>query len=186
MLLQQLETPALVLDLDLFDQNIAVMQNYAKKYGFAVRPHYKSHRCTTIAHLQLAAGAKGITCSKLGEAVDLVEAGVEDVLIANQIVSSVKLAGVAGLAKCCRLTVCVDNADNIHALETAAATIDACIYCLIEYEVGMNRCGVDTLEHFYMLVREIQTCPHLVFEGIQAYAGQLSHEEKFETPTIQQ
>jgi 3-hydroxy-D-aspartate aldolase len=87
---------------------------------------------------------------------------------------------VAYLAGCCYLTVCVDNADNIYALEKAASEQGTTIHCLVEFEVGMIRCGVDTFEKFYELAELISKCPHLVFEGIQAYAGQLSHETDYE------
>jgi D-serine deaminase-like pyridoxal phosphate-dependent protein len=170
--------------MDAFEENMRVMAALLEG-GPSLRPHYKSHKSTAIAHRQMTAGAKGITCAKLGEARDLVFAGIKDVLIANQIVEPVKLAQAAYLAKCCRLTVCVDRADNIRALEAAAAAQDAKIHCLVEYEAGMRRCGVDTPEAFFALAQEISQSPHLVFEGIQAYAGQLSHEEDYETRRAQ-
>lgn len=180
MRLSQLETPALILDLDAFEENIKTMKDFIESAGLILRPHYKSHKCTAIAHRQIAAGAKGITCAKLGEAEDLANAGIENILIANQIVQPSKIARVAYLAGCCYLTVCVDNGDNIYALEKAASEQGTTIYCLVEFEVGMNRCGVDTFEKFYELAELISKCPHLVFEGIQAYAGQLSHETDYE------
>ena len=185
MQLEQLQTPALILDMDLFEQNMATMKNFLTPLGLALRPHYKSHKCTAIAHMQIAQGAKGICCAKLGEAEDLVNAGIEDVLIANQIIDQAKLARVAHLANCCYLTICVDNEENIKALEAAAAVQNATIHCLIEYEIGMKRCGVETPEAFYALAKEISDCPHLVFEGIQAYAGHLSHETDFETRKVE-
>jgi len=191
MRLQQLETPALILDLNAFEYNIRLMKDFLEPTGISLRPHYKSHKCTVIAHRQIQAGAKGITCAKLSEAEDLAASGIEDILIANQVVQPSKIARVAYLARCCRLTVCVDAAENIRELEKAAAVQGATIHCLVEFEIGMNRCGVDTFEKFYELAELISTCPHLVFEGIQAYAGQLSHEtdhiiRKAETEKIEQ
>jgi 3-hydroxy-D-aspartate aldolase len=180
MRLTQLETPALILDLEVFEENIKIMKNFLDPSGLALRPHYKSHKSTAIAHHQIAEGAKGISCAKLSEAEDLVSSGIEDILIANQIVEPSKIARVANLAGCCYLTVCVDNADNIHAIEKAASSQGTIIHCLVELEVGMNRCGVDSFEKFYELAVLISKCPHLVFEGIQAYAGQLSHEVDYE------
>ncbi len=180
MRLEQLETPALFLDLDAFEYNIKLMKDFLEPTGISLRPHYKSHKCTAIAHRQIKAGAKGITCAKLSEAEDLAASGIEDILIANQVIQLSKIARMAYLAGCCRLTVCVDDADNIRELEKAAAVQGTTIHCLVEYEIGMNRCGADTFEKFYELAELISTCPHLVFEGIQAYAGQLSHEEDFE------
>lgn len=176
MRVEHIQTPALVVDLDVLEQNQEKMMACVAKTGGKLRPHYKSNKCIQIAQMQLAAGAKGITCAKLGEARDLVEAGVEDVLIANQISDKAKIAQVASLSKCCHLAVAVDSKENVLDLEAAAAVQDATIYCLIEYEIGMGRCGVSTREDLYELAETIDACPHLVFEGIQAYAGHLSHE----------
>lgn len=181
MLVSQLQTPALLVDLDILERNQEKMQALANSLGVALRPHYKSHKCTYFAHMQMAAGAKGITCAKLSEAEDLIEAGIENVLIANQIVEPGKLMKLAQLAACCYLTVCVDNQENIDALEQAACAFDSTIHCLIEYEIGMGRCGVDTPEQVLHLAQRIQEHPHLVFEGIQAYAGNLAHETDFAT-----
>lgn len=176
MQLKDLETPALIVDLDILEQNMSLAQTMADRAGFALRPHYKSHKCTAIAHWQVAAGAKGITCAKLDEAVDLAESGIEDILIANEITDRAKLARLASLAKCCRLTVCVDQAENIDALEAAAAAQDAVIHVMVEYDVGLNRCGLRDAEEFVALAKRVAARPHLTFEGIHAYAGQLSHE----------
>ena len=174
--LSHVQTPALILDLDVFEENARIMQDYVSGTKMALRPHYKSHKCTAIAHRQIAAGAKGICCAKVSEAEDLANAGIEDILIANQVADPAKITRVATLAAGCYVTVAVDNAQNIADLETAAAFQQATIHCLVEYEIGMNRCGVQTPEAVYALVQEIDRHPHLVFEGIQAYAGNLSHE----------
>ena len=179
MRVEQLETPALILDLDLFEENLRTINRMLEGSHMKLRPHYKSHKCPAIAHIQIKAGAKGISCAKTGEAEDLIASGIEDVLIANQIVYPAKIARLAYLAKCCRLTVCVDDRTNILKLQRAAEGQESTIYCLIEYEIGMRRCGVDTPEAFYELVKVLENCPNLVFEGIQAYAGNLSHEEDY-------
>ena len=180
MRLEYLETPALVVDLDALEYNIEAGNRMLEGSKMKMRPHYKSHKCPAIAHMQINAGAKGITCSKISEAEDLIASGIEDVLIANQIVHPAKVARLAYLAKCCHLTVCVDNGDNILDLQKAASAQGATIHCLIEYEIGMKRCGVDTPEDFYELVSVIEKCPNLTFDGIQAYAGNLSHEENYQ------
>ena len=126
MKIEQLETPALILDLDLFEKNLATMKEIISGTGMVMRPHYKTTKCPWIAHRQIEEGAKGITCAKISEAEDLVAAGIEDVLIANQIVDPSKLDRAAHLAGCCYLTVCVDNAENIKALENAAAHQNTC------------------------------------------------------------
>lgn len=180
MLLNQIPTPALIVDLDVLEENHKQMMLLVNNSSAQLRPHYKSHKCIEIAHLQLRAGAKGITCAKLGEARDLVEAGIDDVLIANQITDKAKIAEVAALAKCCRLGIAVDSLKNIQDLENAAVVQDSTIHCLVEYDIGMKRCGVYSLDDLYTLAKAIDDCKHLVFEGIQAYAGQLSHEPNCE------
>lgn len=179
--IENLRTPALILDMDVFDRNMAAMNKFIENTTVKLRPHYKTHKCTTIAHWQIAAGAKGICCAKVGEAEDLADAGIENILIANQVIERNKIAKVAHLANCCYLTVCVDNAQNIADLERAAAFENSLIHCLVEYDIGMRRCGVGTQEEFYTLARQIAGCPHLVFEGVQAYAGNLAHQVDYNT-----
>lgn len=177
MKINQMETPVLVLDLDKMEENIRTMKKLTDACGIALRPHYKSHKSPQIAAWQMEAGAVGITCSKLGEAEDLAEAGIKDILIANQVIDAGKIARLVHLAKKCRLGVCVDDEENIRNLEKAAALAGSSFYCLIEYEVGMLRCGVETKEEFLRLAKIIKACPHLEYEGIQAYAGHMAHWE---------
>ena len=100
-----------------------------------LRPHYKSHKCAEIAHEQIENGAIGMTCEKLDEAIDLCDSGIEDILIANQIVDKKKVARLTALALDCHLTVCVDNEQNIRDIEDAAALLGSTVHCLIEYEI---------------------------------------------------
>lgn len=176
MKLNQIDTPALILDKQAFDHNRRTMQKLLEKTSMQFRPHYKSHKCPAIARSQLADGAKGITCAKLSEAEDLAACGVGDILIANQIVQPEKMGRVAELAGRCRLTLCVDCAENILALEQAMPAQEQQLDCLVEYDIGMNRCGVESHEEVIDLARLISRQPHLHFDGIQAYAGQMSHE----------
>ncbi|MCL2001770.1 MAG: alanine racemase, partial [Planctomycetes bacterium] len=178
--IQQIETPALILDSDLFEENIRIMKDFTDANGIQLRPHYKSHKCAWIAHRQIEAGAKGITCATLSEAEDLAQAGIKDILIANVVPQISKIPRVARLAGACRLGICVDNPENIRALSAAAAFAGTTVHVLIEYDVGMKRCGTLEPEEFLALAKLIDASPHLVFDGIQAYAGQLSHEESYE------
>lgn len=179
MRIEQLETPALILDMELVERNMALMRQLLAGTGQALRPHYKSHKCTYLARLQMDAGAKGITCAKLGEAEDLAAGGIKDILIANQIVDTAKLARLAQLALRSRVTVCVDSLENIARLSAAARAAGAVIHCYVEYEVGMRRCGAQTPEEFLTLAGAVLNAEGLRFDGIQAYAGHLSHEEDY-------
>lgn len=172
----ELETPALVLDLDAFEKNIRIMSSYLEGTGARLRPHFKTNKCVAVAKAQLAAGAKGITCAKLGEAEVLAAAGVQDILVANQIVQPSKLLRLAELAKKSRITVCADHERQIDLLEDAAARAGSVVHVYVELEVGMKRCGVAGFEEYCALARRVTQAPHLVYDGIQAYAGHLSHE----------
>lgn len=181
----QIETPALVLDLDVFERNQKKMLNKLNKYGLKMLPHYKSTKCTTLAHMQILAGATGICCAKVDEAWDLAQSGIENILIANQIVDEDKILKVASLSKICNLSICVDDEENIMDLSAAATFKNTVINCLVECNVGANRCGVNTKEEALHLAKLIIELPGLNFVGIQAYAGQLSHQADYNIRNIE-
>lgn len=180
MKINDLETPALILDKKAFQANLDKMDVLLKNTSMKLRPHYKSNKCSEIAKMQIARGASGITCAKLGEAEDLAKAGIKNILIANQVVQPSKIKKIAELAKNCYLIICVDKTENIVELSLAATEAGSQIHCLVEYEVGMKRCGVDTYKEFLELAKIIDKCDGLVFEGIQAYAGHMAHEHSKE------
>ena len=170
-----LPTPALIADSDILAANMAAMSGILRGRPVRLRPHYKSHKCAALAHGQIACGAIGMTCAKLSEAEDLVFSGVDDVLIANQVVERPKIYRLALLARMCRLTVCVDDAENAKALSQAAAGVGSTIHCLVEYDIGMNRCGLRTSEAYLEVAKTVDQLPNLRYDGIQAYAGYASH-----------
>ena len=176
-----LSTPALVLDVNILNENIAAMNDILKDTSLKLRPHYKSHKCAALAKMQIKNGAIGMTCAKLSEAEDLCDVGVEDILLANQVVDIAKIHRLADLANHCRLTVCVDNVENITALSVAAQNSGSTIHCLVEYDIGMQRCGVITKEEVLSLAKHILSCANLEFDGLQAYAGHISHVEDINT-----
>jgi len=175
MQLKQLETPALVADEAIMQQNMNTMCEILKGRKLKLRPHFKSNKCTAIAHRQVQLGAVGITCAKLSEAEDLCDSGIDNILIANQIVDENKLLRVGILAGKCFLTVCVDDAENAGKLSEAAVKTGSLIHCLVEYEIGMERCGVTDQEDYVNLAKLITKLPGLSYDGIQAYAGHVSH-----------
>lgn len=175
MLVERLETPALIVEEKTFLKNAETMKKLLEGTSLTLRPHYKSHKCAAIARMQVKNGAKGMTCAKLSEALDLADAGIEDILIANQIVEPRKISRLAQLAGDCRLTVCVDDTENIAALSRAAKEAGTIIHCLIEFDIGMERCGVTEIADVLKLAECIGSKSHLRFDGIQAYAGHISH-----------
>ena len=179
MQVQDLDTPALLVDLDILEENTARMRSIAQKAGVALRPHYKSHHCPGLARMQMAY-AKGFTCAKVGEAEDLATAGVGDILIAHQLTRPEKPRRLCRLAGKTSVTVCVDDGDNVRELERFAAEDGVRLSVLVEFEIGMGRCGVERFDEVLCLAREISRQPHLHFRGIQAYAGHLAHERDWE------
>ena len=175
--INNIETPALILDSKIFNQNIKEMDKILEGTKLKLRPHYKSHKCSHIAHMQIKNGAKGMTCAKLSEAIDLADSGIEDILIANQITDDKKIRRLADLALDCRLTVCVDDLENAKKLEIAAQNSNSTLHCLIEYEIGMERCGLTDENKILELAKFIDGSKHLVYDGIQAYQGHVSHME---------
>ncbi len=172
-----LSTPALIIDSKKFRSNANRMAELLSGSSLKLRPHYKSHKCASIARWQIGCGAIGMTCAKLSEAEDLCDAGIEDILIANQIVDPAKIRRAADLARNCRLTVCVDDSENIVAFSKAASLCGSTVHCLVEYEIGMKRCGVESKEDVLSLAKQIIKSENLIFDGIQAYAGHISHVE---------
>lgn len=172
-----LSTPALVLDVNILKANAEAMEQVLAGTTLKLRPHYKSHKCAALAKWQVKNGAVGMTCAKLSEAEDLCDIGIEDILIANQIVDPVKIRRAADLAGNCHLTVCVDSVENVQAFSEAAKAAGNIVHCFVEFEIGMQRCGVATKEEVLTLAKQIIAGDNLEFAGIQAYAGHISHVE---------
>jgi len=173
--LTDVDTPALVLDLDAFEDNLQTMRNAVRGSGSRLRPHAKSHKCPEIARRQLAAGAVGICCQKVSEAEAFVDAGIRDILIANEVVGAAKVRRVAQLARRARIAVCVDDPRNVSELSAAADALGVVIDVLVEIDVGANRCGVAPGEPAVQLVRAVKAAPYLHFAGLHAYHGPAQH-----------
>jgi D-serine deaminase-like pyridoxal phosphate-dependent protein len=173
--LDEVETPALIVDLDVLEKNVGRMAEVTARAQVAFRPHSKTHKSTSIAHMQIAAGAVGICCQKVSEAEIMVNGGVGDVLVANEIVGSSKLARLAALARRAKISVCVDHLQNVRDLERAAAEAGAHLHVLVELDVGGRRCGVQSPDQAVDLAKEITASGHLSFAGLQAYHGGAQH-----------
>ena len=167
----QLDTPALLIDLDMMEANIQKMADFFKTVNADLRPHAKTHKTPIITHKQLAAGAIGVTCAKLGEAETMVHAGIRDVLIANQIVGEQKIARLVNLAKHSEIMVAVDDEQNVDDLSAAVNAKGATLRVLVEVNTGMNRCGVEPGEATLTLAQYILKKPGLKFEGLMGYEG---------------
>jgi D-serine deaminase-like pyridoxal phosphate-dependent protein len=164
-------TPALILDLDKAKRNIATMAAKFRELPADLRPHFKAHKSPELARLQVEAGAIGVACATVWEAVVVAEAGINDVLIANQVVQPDKVRAAAELARSHRLIVAVDDVRNAAQLSRAAVEAGAELELLIELDVGMGRCGVRSREEALRLAERIAELPGLELRGLQAYEG---------------
>lgn len=171
--IENIDTPALLVDLDLLTENIQKMAKTFEHSRVNVRPHIKTHKCPEIARLQIAAGAIGITCAKVSEAEVFAAAGISDILIANQITGPVKIDRLTELAKQCNLMVAVDDFENVEAINQACKEKDVVIRVLVEVNIGMNRCGVEPGEDTLKLSQAVDAAAYLQFFGFQAYEGHL-------------
>ncbi len=167
----ELDTPALCLNIEVVERNVQRMAAYLAQTGVRLRPHSKTHKSPALAHLQMAAGAIGITCAKLGEAEVMAQSGLNDLLIANQIVGADKIARLVNLAAYSEVMVAVDNPDNAGELARAAHAKGVRLRVLVEVDTGMGRCGVMPGAETLDLARSIAERPDLRFEGLMGYEG---------------
>jgi 3-hydroxy-D-aspartate aldolase len=171
----EIDTPALVLDLDAFEWNLNHMAELLAPTGTRLRAHAKTHKSPVIAHLQMARGAIGQCVQKVGEAEVLAWGGVPDILVSNEIVGARKLARLAALARIAKVAVCADDASQVAAIETAAADAGVRLPVLVEIDVGAGRCGVTPGPDAVVLAQRIAASRHLIFGGLQAYHGSAQH-----------
>jgi len=178
--LASVSTPALMLDLDAFESNLAGMAALARRHGVALRPHAKAHKSSEIAKRQMAAGATGICCQKLSEAYPFVAAGITDIHISNEFVGPRKVRMAVELARRAALSVCVDHVAQVDALGSAAAEAGVSLVILPEIDIGQGRCGVTRFAELAALVERVSRHASLRFGGLQAYHGGIQHEASAE------
>lgn len=176
MCLDEVETPALIVDLDALESNIATMAQWAQSAGVRLRPHSKTHKSAMLASKQMQAGAVGVCCQKVSEAEALVAAGVSNVLVSNEVWGRSKLDLLASLARQAWIGVCVDDARNVDDVAAAAVRAGSTINVLVEINVGANRCGVEPGKPAVDLARQVaKKRGALRFAGLQAYHGSAQH-----------
>ena len=169
MRIEELETPVGIVDLDRLSANIERLQAYLDKHGIDNRPHIKTHRIPAIAHMQLDAGAVGITCQTLGEAEVMCNAGIHDIFLPYNLLSAAKLRRLMHLSRRARVSVTADSARTVAGYAGAAAREGTILRVLIEVDGGLERCGVTTPEGVRELARQIDSAPHLHFGGLMVY-----------------
>jgi 3-hydroxy-D-aspartate aldolase len=176
-----LNTPALVIDRDALQRNIETMAMFARRHGVALRPHAKTHKSVDIARLQMAAGAVGVCCAKIGEAEVLGGGGINAILITSPVVTPQAIARLMALhERIGDLRVVADNPENVAALATAAKDASRPLSLIVDIDPGIRRTGVSSPEAAVALAREITSAQSLRFVGVQFYCGAQQHIEKYE------
>ncbi len=175
MALEAVDTPALLIELDPFEENLRRLQDYLSGTSVNLRPHGKAHKCPIIGHMQIAQGAVGLCCQKVSEAEAMVFGGIADILVTNEIVGARKVARLASLARRARIAVCVDNPLQIAQLGEAVEAAGVEIRVLVDVNADMNRCGVEPGAPVVHLAQAIDKAKGLTFGGIQAYHGTSQH-----------
>jgi D-serine deaminase-like pyridoxal phosphate-dependent protein len=171
--LDALDTPKLLIDLDVVDANLRKLFSAARERGVQVRTHFKSLKCAGLARYIVSRGGATFLCAKLNEAEVLADAGIRDILIANEVVGAPKLPRLAALARRVSLRVCVDDPGNVDELSRAMQSAGATLGVLVEVDIGMARCGVAPGEPALQLARRVHERPGLRFDGLQGYDGHL-------------
>ena len=177
-----IQTPALVLDLDALERNIKKMGDYAKAHGMRHRVHGKMHKSVDVAKLQESlGGAVGVCCQKVSEAEVFARGGIKDILVSNQVRDPAKIDRLARLPKFgSRTIVCVDDVANVADLSAAAVSHGTELEVLVEIDCGAGRCGVTTTGAVVEIAKAVGAADNLTFTGIQAYQGAMQHMDSYE------
>ncbi len=174
-----LDTPALLIDIDELEYNIRTMAEYFKTVPSELRPHMKTHKLPIITHMQINAGAIGVTCQKLSEAAVFAQAGIKNILVANQIANQEKIRRFAGLSRWADITVGVDDLGVAKQISEAAVAYDTIAQVAIEVE--MVRCGLPAGEPALNFVKKLVQLPNIKFKGMWVHeAGDISAEKSWE------
>ncbi|MBN1674593.1 MAG: alanine racemase [Kiritimatiellae bacterium] len=173
---RDLVTPALILDLDLARENLRTILAGLRGLETGLRPHIKGQKCPELARMQVQAGAIGVCAATVWEAIVMSRAGIEDVLIANEVQGKEKMAALAQAARQGRLTVAVDNAENASELDEALRAANSSLEVVIEVDIGMGRGGVRSAAAAVELARHLSRLPNVSFRGLAGYEGHCTLE----------
>jgi len=172
MLVSELETPAVVVDLDVMERNLSRMAEYCQRQGIKLRPHTKSHKIPDLAKRQIESGAIGITVAKIGEAQVMLDSGITDILIAYPLVGLGKATRLAELAERADITVSLDSLEAAQAISEQVTARNGKVGILAELDVGFGRCGVANENELLTLAQKISVLPGLEFRGLMFFPGQ--------------
>jgi D-serine deaminase-like pyridoxal phosphate-dependent protein len=173
MRIEELDTPAVVVDLDILEANLRSLSDYCRKHGIGLRPHTKTHKIPAIAKMQIASGCHGITVAKVGEAEVMASAGLEDILIGYPVLGVAKLERLVKLARDHKITVSLDSLSAAQGISEAVSRAGCRVNVLVEFDVGMRRCGVQSAEEWLKLALTVERLPGTHFAGLMFYPGHI-------------
>ena len=185
--LSELETPALLIDLDRLERNLCRVAQYAKEHELRLRPHTKTHKLPAVGKRQVELGAVGLTVAKVGEAGVMLGSGTPDLLVAYPIIGLSKLGRLMEVARRTRVTVALDSVPAARQLADAARAAQVSIGVLVEADVGMHRCGVAIGEELVTLAQSVARLgPHVTLEGVACYPGHIrSYCDEFQRQLVE-
>lgn len=172
--ISEVDTPAVLIDLDVLERNLRRAQEYCSSHGIALRPHMKTHKTPEIGRMQVEFGAVGLTCAKLGEAEVMADAGIKDLFIAYPLWGYQKLQRLIRLAERCKITVAFDSLEVAKGISQAAVDAATQINALVEMDTGTGRCGVKPGADLTTLCRAVENLPGLRFGGLMTYQGYIA------------
>jgi D-serine deaminase-like pyridoxal phosphate-dependent protein len=174
-------TPALVIDLDVLERNIAVMASAAARWRVQLRPHVKSHKCLPIARRQVGSGAIGVSCATLDEVAAMVEGGIPGILLTSPLAGNAKLRKLAALLlRDSTISVVADHPAAVAELDALGRQLAIRLAVLVDFDVGQRRTGCMSVDDAVALATSIRAAPGLTFAGVQAYAGHVQHVASWE------
>jgi D-serine deaminase-like pyridoxal phosphate-dependent protein len=186
--LDEIDTPALWVDLDIMQSNVEVISSYLRKFNVNWRPHTKGIKIPAIAHELIQNGAIGITCSKLSEAEVMAAGGIKDILIANEIIGDLKISRLVKLRKNADVMVCLDSYENAAEISGAASNAGVKVRVLVELDTGMGRCGIKPGRTAVEFVKHVHDLPGLDFTGLMSWEGHAAkiNDEELKMESIQE
>lgn len=173
MTLNEIETPAIVIDTEKLDRNLRRMADYCREHRLALRPHTKTHKMPEIARMQVRYGAPGITVAKLGEAEVMADVGLDDITIVYPLWGESKWKRLAELAKRIKIAVTMDSLEVAEGISRAAKSAGVEVGIRLEFDTGLQRCGLPLEDHAMEIARRVLRLPNIRWEGISVYPGHI-------------
>jgi D-serine deaminase-like pyridoxal phosphate-dependent protein len=183
---EDLDTPAVIVDLDIMQRNLESLAHYCRQHELSLRPHTKTHKTPQIAKMQIESGCHGITVAKVGEAEVMAKSGMDDILIAYPVLGKSKLGRLTQLAQMSKITVSLDSFEVANAISEAARQAGCNIEILVEFDVGMHRCGIQSISEWLRVAREVDQLQNLQFKGLMFYAGHIWDPPNQQTAALNQ